>query len=101
MNMNRLSTGQIARILGVSTQSVIRWIDEGTLRGFRLPGKGGKPGRRYAMRSELEAFAAKYGIPLEQENGTDATPRIPGGPDSATVASRTAEDVDAASRDSR
>lgn len=52
-----LTTGQVAKHLGVSTRIVSRWIDEGRMIGIRLPGSRD----RRVHPSALEAF--------ERENG--------------------------------
>lgn len=37
---NYLSTGQIAKYCGVHLRTVIRWIEQGHLKGYKLPGRG-------------------------------------------------------------
>ncbi len=46
---NYLSTGQIAKYCGVHIRTVIRWIEQGHLKGYKLPGRGNN-------RVELLAF---------------------------------------------
>jgi two-component system, OmpR family, response regulator VicR len=54
-----LTTGQVAAITGLGQNTVIRLIDRGVLRGFRIPG-----GRaRRVARRELEEFMRANGIP--------------------------------------
>ena len=38
--MKTLTTGDIARYLDVNQRTVIRWLDSGRLKGFKLPGRG-------------------------------------------------------------
>lgn len=49
-----LTVSQVAKIAGVSNQTVRRWTDRGLLPCVRFPGSGY---RRY-RRSEVEAFVA-------------------------------------------
>lgn len=35
-----LTTGQVARYCGVNFRTVIRWIERGHLKGYKLPGRG-------------------------------------------------------------
>ena len=38
--MKTLTTGEIAKICDVNLRTVIRWIERGDLKGFKLPGRG-------------------------------------------------------------
>lgn len=38
--MKTLTTGDIAKMCDVNLRTVIRWIDRGALKGFKLPGRG-------------------------------------------------------------
>lgn len=38
--MDYLTTGDIAKLLGVTTRTVIRYIDKGVLKSYKLPGRG-------------------------------------------------------------
>jgi two-component system response regulator VicR len=38
--MKTLTTGNIAKLCDVNLRTVIRWIDRGSLKGFKLPGRG-------------------------------------------------------------
>ena len=40
MNKRALTTGEIAGYLGVNFRTVIRWIERGHLKSFKLPGRG-------------------------------------------------------------
>lgn len=50
------TTGEVARLCGVSTQTIIRCFDAGRLRGFRVPGSRS----RRIPRSELLRFMEKH-----------------------------------------
>jgi two-component system response regulator VicR len=39
-NAKSLTTGTIARYCDVNLRTVIRWIDNGSLKGYKLPGRG-------------------------------------------------------------
>ena len=32
------TTGQVAKVCGVSKKTVVKWFDSGMLKGFRIPG---------------------------------------------------------------
>jgi DNA-binding transcriptional MerR regulator len=56
-----LPTGRAAELLGVSQQTVIRWIDRGLLPGFRIPNQnGGGTGFRRVKVNDLLRFSAPY-----------------------------------------
>ncbi|MBV8503795.1 MAG: response regulator [Paucibacter sp.] len=59
-----LSSREAGRLCGVSFRTVIRWVERGELRAFRLPGRGDY---RIAL-AELQDFARRNGLP---------EPRIP------------------------
>jgi excisionase family DNA binding protein len=57
-----LTTGQCARLAGVSAPTVKHWIDSGLLPGYRHPGSG----RHRRVRSaDLVRFLELHGVPLE------------------------------------
>lgn len=55
------TTGQIAKILAVAPRTVSKWIDGGTLKGFRLPGSSA----RRVVREELRRFLVRSGYPTD------------------------------------
>src|SRR5262245_3835777 len=55
------STFEIARLLSVDIGSVIHWIDQGRLPGYRTPG-----GHRRTRREDLLSFLKKYQIPIPE-----------------------------------
>lgn len=40
LNRQALTTGQAAKLCGVSFRTVIRWIERGRLKAYKLPGRG-------------------------------------------------------------
>jgi two-component system response regulator RpaA len=53
--------GEIAEMIGVVPRTVAKWIDDGRLRGFRLPGSQ----HRRARRDDVEKFCVEHGIDLK------------------------------------
>lgn len=58
-----LTTGEIARYCGVNFLTVIRWIDRGQLRGYRLPGRGDHRVRV----AEFLDFLRENGMPVPED----------------------------------
>ena len=58
---NVLSTTQVATMLGVSSQTIANWIDQGQLRAARTPG-----GHRRVEAADLEEFLAARGMRLPE-----------------------------------
>ena len=56
------TTGEVAEICGISQQTVIRWIDSGRLKGYRVPGSR----FRRVTREALIDFMRANKIPLER-----------------------------------
>lgn len=66
-NGSVMSVGAIARVAKVAPRTVAKWIDSGQLRGYRLPGTGGRgPGTcpRRVERAEVVRFLTAHGMPL-------------------------------------
>lgn len=57
-----LTTGEVARICNVAPRTVAKWIDQGQLRGYRIPGSRD----RRVPREALIRFMRDYGIPLDR-----------------------------------
>lgn len=57
----QLTTSQVARLLGVSDESIRQWIAAGKLPGYRIT----KDSWYRVNRKELEKFAAERRIPLD------------------------------------
>lgn len=62
-----LTTGEVARACNVAPRTVAKWIDQGQLRGYRIPGSRD---RRVPL-DALIRFMREYGIPMD---------RLPTGP---------------------
>lgn len=58
-----LTTGDIAKMLGVNFRTVIRWIERGHLKAFQLPGRGDN---RVLVRDFLE-FLSDNHMPIPDE----------------------------------
>lgn len=59
---NSLSTGQIAQYCGVHLRTVIRWIEQGHLKGYKLPGRG----NNRVLRKEFINFLTKQNMPIPE-----------------------------------
>jgi excisionase family DNA binding protein len=71
--MNRgesLTTGDIARMYGVSARTVAKWIDNKWLKGFKIPGSE----HRRVSHANLIAFAKRHNLPFT-EFVDDAAPK--------------------------
>jgi len=55
-------TLDVARMLGVSAMTVVRWIDSGLIRAFKTPGN-----HRRIVREDLKHFLRKMGFPMPPE----------------------------------
>jgi excisionase family DNA binding protein len=66
-----LTTGQVAKRLGVSSTTVGKWIDSGRLTGIRLPGS--KDRRVHPI--ALADFERRYGI--DRARGVQNAPSSP------------------------
>lgn len=61
--MKTLSTGEIAKLCDVNLRTVIRWIDRGALKGFKLPGRGNNRVRV----EDFIVFLVEHDIPIPPE----------------------------------
>jgi hypothetical protein len=50
------TSGQVARLFGVTSTTAAKWIDRGVLKGFRLPGSL----KRRVAHVELIAFVCRH-----------------------------------------
>jgi|CXWL01.1.fsa_nt_gi excisionase family DNA binding protein len=57
-----LTTGAVAKLIGLSTKKVSQLVDAGKLKGFKIPGST----HRRIARDEFEKFCAQYGIPIDR-----------------------------------
>ncbi|MGR3310256.1 MAG: response regulator [Candidatus Brocadiales bacterium] len=65
MSNDILTSGEVARICNVSSPTVIKWIDTGMLKGFKIPGS---KARRVTKKDLLE-FMREHDMPLEKLYG--------------------------------
>ena len=56
-----LTTGEVAKICNVAPRTVSKWFDNGSLKGYRIPGS---KDRRIPM-TQLVRFMKEHGIPLD------------------------------------
>lgn len=66
--MKTLSTGEIAKLCDVNLRTVIRWIERGALKGFKLPGRGNNRVRV----EDFLAFLVEHDIPIPAELQEDS-----------------------------
>jgi excisionase family DNA binding protein len=66
------TTGQVAKVCGVSARTVHNWIDSGQLKGYRIPpgthtglGRAQGAGDRRVRRADLIAFMEARGMPTD------------------------------------
>ncbi len=65
-----LTTGVIAKYCGVSKVTVLRWIKQGVLTAFKIPG-----GHNRIHRDDFNVFAAKYSIPIQRNTPKEMSKR--------------------------
>ncbi len=61
--MQTLTTGDIAKICDVSLRTVIRWIDRGVLKGYKLPGRG----NNRVKKEDFISFLNEHNMPIPKE----------------------------------
>jgi excisionase family DNA binding protein len=64
--VEKFGTLAVARMLGVSAMTVVRWIDNGLIPAYRTPGK-----HRRILRADLRHFVRRMGFPVPSELGVD------------------------------
>ncbi len=57
-NRDVLRTGDVAKLCRVAARTVTKWIDNGSLKGFRIPGSA----HRRVTRDDFIAFAKAHGM---------------------------------------
>ena len=64
-----LTSGDVARYCGVHFRTVIRWIDKGSLKAYKLPGRG----NNRIEEQDFVDFLKTHGLPIPEEfqNGAD------------------------------
>lgn len=70
--MKTLTTGEIAKFCDVNQRTVIRWIDRGDLKGFKLPGRG----NNRVLEQDFVAFLKKSGMPVPEEFERDLPDKV-------------------------
>lgn len=70
--MKTLSTGEIAKLCDVNLRTVIRWIERGALKGFKLPGRGNNRVRV----EDFVAFLVEHDIPIPPELAGEDNRRV-------------------------
>lgn len=70
--MKTLTSGEIASYCDVNLRTVIRWIENGKLKGFKLPGRGNN---RVLVEDFIE-FLERHDMPIPDSLKGDATPSI-------------------------
>ncbi|WP_286237199.1 response regulator [Neptuniibacter halophilus] len=66
--MKTFSTGDIAKFCDVNLRTVIRWIEKGELKGFKLPGRG----NNRVTEEELVKFFQRHQMPIPKEVSASA-----------------------------
>jgi len=63
------TTGQLAKMLSVSSRTVLKWCDSGTLKCYAMPmyKTGLRGGDRRVTREVLLAFIAEHGLPMPEQ----------------------------------
>ncbi|KEA62825.1 response regulator receiver domain protein (CheY-like) [Marinobacterium lacunae] len=70
--MKTLTTGDIAKLCDVNLRTVIRWIDRGALKGFKLPGRG----NNRVKVEDFIAFLNENGMPIPSELAGEGNRRV-------------------------
>ncbi len=68
-----LTTGQVAKFCKVAPRTVAKWIDQGLLKGYRIPGSQD----RRVPKDNLVRFCQEHGIPMSWLNANDPCLRAP------------------------
>lgn len=61
--MKAYTTGEIANFCGVTLRTVIRWIEKGHLKGYKLPGRG----NNRVLPHDLLEFLQQQNMPIPDE----------------------------------
>jgi excisionase family DNA binding protein len=67
MGKKVFTTGEVAKLLGININTVIKWFDDGQIKGFRLPISND----RRIPKANLKNFMLEHGIPMDlmEEDG--------------------------------
>ena len=64
--MEYLTTGEIASMLGISTRTVMRYLNEGIIKGHKLPGRG----NNRVHKTDFIQFCEAYDLPVPDDIAT-------------------------------
>ena len=70
--MKTLTTGDIAKYCDVNQRTVIRWLDKGALKGFKLPGRG----NNRVKLDDFISFLKQNGMPVPEELAEQGMPKV-------------------------
>ena len=70
--MKTLTSGEIATYCDVNLRTVIRWIESGKLKGFKLPGRG----NNRVLVSDFVSFLEHHNIPIPEDLQSEISPSI-------------------------
>ncbi|MBU3023452.1 response regulator [Aestuariibacter sp. A3R04] len=70
--MKTLTSGEIASYCDVNLRTVIRWIESGKLKGFKLPGRG----NNRVLIDDFIEFLEKHNMPVPDQLQGEVTPGI-------------------------
>ncbi|WP_250207546.1 response regulator [Alteromonas oceanisediminis] len=67
-----LTTGEIAKYCGVNLRTVIRWLDAGKLKGYKLPGRG----NNRVLLPDFIRFLKAHDLPIPPELNKSENPLV-------------------------
>lgn len=70
--MQSLTTGEIAKFCGVTLRTVIRWLEAGKLKGFKLPGRG----NNRVLVDDFINFLKQHSMPIPPELSRNDEPKV-------------------------
>lgn len=70
--MKTLTSGEIASFCDVNLRTVIRWIESGKLKGFKLPGRG----NNRVLVDDFVDFLERHNMPVPTQLRGEANPSI-------------------------
>lgn len=70
--MKTLTSGEIASYCDVNLRTVIRWIESGKLKGFKLPGRG----NNRVLVDDFIDFLERHDMPVPSQLQGDVNPKV-------------------------
>ncbi len=70
--MKTLTSGEIAQYCDVNLRTVIRWLESGKLKGFKLPGRG----NNRVLIADFIEFLERHEMPIPEALKPEASPLI-------------------------